>query len=346
MCSKPLSRIALAVHDHLAALTANDSLIELPLDEWQRCVDVVRRIRRARLRGWNLAGTALTGDLRYSLPAVEQELAAIRGRLAPSPRPDYLVRPGTIYCDLIALRREFAALDHDVGDRWLSVTTEPIKLREVYLGAFEIRLAWGRTRDGRPSYRIIARDPHPAAGRENVTHPHVQDEHLCEGEARYAIRAALTQGRLLDFFMLVAAVLRTYNAESPFVELSVWLGSSCSDCGAAVDDDESYSCRRCDGTACSECERVCGGCEMSFCADCIGSCDACRESHCGCSLKPCPGCRSQCCVGCLDEFERCPNCHEQESEESNGIETSNSSADSAPVQSDRLGQAPVSAGRG
>ena len=38
------------------------------------------------------------------------------------------------------------------------------------------------------------------------------------------------------------AVLRTYNPESPFVELALWNGSSCSDCGAGVDEDHSYSC--------------------------------------------------------------------------------------------------------
>ena len=48
------------------------------------------------------------------------------------------------------------------------------------------------------------------------------DERLCEGDGRSAIRQALAQGRLLDFFMLVAGGLRTYNAESPFVALEIW----------------------------------------------------------------------------------------------------------------------------
>lgn len=348
MCSnsKPLLRLAAAIHNHLATAAATERLIELPLNAWQRCVDIVRRIRRARLRGWHLAAAVLIGDLRYALPAVEQELAAIRGRLPQSLSPDYLATPGVIFGDLLALRHEFAALEFDLSGRWLSVTTEPITLQGVYLGAFEIRLAWCYSSDRGPSYRIMARDPHPAAGRDNVTHPHVQDEHLCEGEGRPSIRAALAQGRLLDFFMLVAAVLRTYNSESPFVELALWQGATCFDCGAVVDEDEGYACRHCEETVCGECERGCSGCDTSFCAGCIAACDACGESYCACCLKPCEGCRNQCCFSCLDDCERCSNCHAEESGEEDANDQADSPTDSPAVQPHSVGQAVVPAGRG
>ena len=159
-------------------------------------------------------------------------------------------------------------------------------LEGVYLGPFEIQLQWARvTNGGEPAYRVIAKDPHPAESRENVTHPHVMDEILCEGDGKHGIRRALSEGRLLDFFTLVAGVLRTYNPESPFVELALWSGSSCSDCGALVDEDYSYSCHKCGDTICGECETVCGGCDDSCCSGCIGSCAACEESFCRRCLK-------------------------------------------------------------
>src|SRR5690606_20967014 len=103
----------------------------------------------------------------------------------------------------------------------LSVTTEPITLEGVYLGPFRIELdvddlAAGECAD----YRVIALEPNPAASNCDVTHPHIQDEQLCEGEGRPLIRRALGEGRILDFFEFVASVLRAYNPESPYVSLS------------------------------------------------------------------------------------------------------------------------------
>jgi hypothetical protein len=225
------------------------------------------------------------------------------------------VSAGEIYKDLIALQEDFKELDFDVGPSRLSVTTDAIVLEGVYLGAFEIRLNWARASDpDRPCYHVIAKDPHPAESRDNVTHPHVMDEILCEGDGKHAIRLALSEGRLLDFFTLVAGVLRTYNPESPFVELALWHGSACSDCRAMVAEDYSYVCHRCGETLCGECETVCGGCEESYCSSCIGSCAACEESCCRGCLKRCDGCHRHVCSDCLNEQERCTKCHEEESE--------------------------------
>ncbi len=45
--------------------------------------------------------------------------------------------------------------------------------------------------------------------------------------------AALTEGRLLDFFMIVRQVLQTYSPDSPYVSLDDWYGRQCSDCDSA-----------------------------------------------------------------------------------------------------------------
>jgi hypothetical protein len=339
-----LSRLAAAIHVELNAENGREPLIEMPQVYWQRCDDLVRQSRRARLRGWHLAASELLKDLGYALPSIQHELSAIAERLPASTRVDRRATMHDVHQDLVALREEFEQLDYDRQGRWLSVATEPIVLADVYLGPFEIRLHWARlTRSEIPAYAVIAKDPHPAEGRENVTHPHVMDEVLCEGDGRHAVRQALAQARLLDFFMLVAGILRTYNPESPFVELVLWHGGSCSDCGAGVDEDHSYSCGKCGDTVCSECESVCCGCDDGCCSNCIGSCAACEDNYCRRCLQRCPGCSGSFCSGCLDDNERCPNCYEKESREDEGTSDRAAPPDGAAVQPEGLGQTLISA---
>jgi hypothetical protein len=243
-----------------------------------------------------------------------------------------------IYQDLVALEAEFGNLDMDSQGRWLSVTTEGIELNGVYLGPFEIRLAWNRIASD-AAYRVIATDPHPCSSRDSVTHPHVADEVLCEGDGRHAIRSALAQGRLLDFFTLVASVLRTYNRESPYVPLAEWFGQACSDCGAATDSEDSYACQRCGEIVCEDCETCCVNCENSYCANCIRGCAICEEPYCRGCLRGCPQCDARVCGGCFIDNERCKNCHEEESEDGvNGAQPA-----LVAVQPHGLGQTAVSA---
>jgi hypothetical protein len=271
---------------------------------------------------------------------VQHELTAIQQRLTCRTGAERFATASEIYGDLVALNDEFEELDFDPKVCRLSITTESIVLEGIYLGPFEIRLQWARATNGsEPTYRVIAKDPHPAESRENVTHPHVMDEILCEGDGKHGIRRALAEGRLLDFFTLVAGVLRTYNPESPFVELALWSGSSCSDCGALVDEDYSYSCNKCGDTVCGECETTCCGCDDYCCSGCIGSCAACEESFCRRCLKPCEACHRHVCSGCLDEQERCTKCHEEESANEDGA--SGSPADSIAVQPHGVGEALV-----
>ena len=271
---------------------------------------------------------------------MQAELAHLLSRLPAAPPYKKLTTVGDIYRDLLAVEDEFEEINFDRKRRWLSVTTEPIELEGIYLGPFEIRLIWGPTPDREvPTYRVIARDPHPAESRDNVTHPHVLDEVLCEGDGKHAIRQAFAQGRLLDFFTLVAGVLRNYNPESPFVELAMWYGQSCSDCGTVVSEDESFTCQRCDETVCRECEVCCPGCDDSCCSNCIAACAACDETFCSHCLSRCAHCHASVCSGCLED-ERCTNCHDDEELES--VDNSALAA-SAEIQPDGLGQALVSA---
>jgi hypothetical protein len=314
--NKPILRLALAIHAQLIAGEKNEPLVELPNDSWNRCSELVRQIRRAQLRGWHLAAHQLRSDLSYSMISVSDQLAPIREHLPRSTIVEPTMSASDLYRDLLALRETFEDMEFDLAARRLSVTTEAIELEGVYLGSFEIQLLWSRPLQGSPpAYRVLAKDPHPAQSRDNVTHPHVMDEVLCEGDGHRPIRKALAQGRLLDFFTLVHSVLRTYNSESPFVELALWSGSTCSDCGAVVDEEYSYSCHRCGDTICGECETNCGGCDESCCSGCIGSCPVCEEAFCRPCLTICEGCQRRICSGCLVENERCTRCHEEESQE-------------------------------
>jgi hypothetical protein len=331
--NRPLLRLALLIAARLEARQNAEPLLALPEHSWERCSQLVRQIRRARLRGWHLAARELSIDLRCTLGGLQSEVSAIHGRLPGVVQTSKTTRPHEIYRDLIALEAEFDGIDHN--HNYVNVTTEAITLQGIYLGPFDIRLDLSRLdREDSAPFRILATDPHPAQSRENVTHPHVMDEILCEGDGRSAIRQALAQGRLLDFFTLVASVLRNYNPESPFVELELWYGQSCSDCGARVGDDDLYSCRRCGDSICGECEITCGGCEESCCSGCVAACPHCDSPYCPSCLTCCDTCRMSVCPSCLDEHERCPNCHEKDSPD-------DSQEDNPAIQSHGVGQAAV-----
>jgi len=119
-----------------------------------------------------------------------------------------------IYRDLLGLREEFDQVQSDFEAEELCVTTAPVVLEDFNLGPFEIRLNWSHFDRG-PAYRVVALEPYPARTNDSVTHPHVSDEVVCEGDGREAIQAALQQGRIGDFFLLVSQLLHTYAPARP-----------------------------------------------------------------------------------------------------------------------------------
>ena len=221
----------------------------------------------------------------------------------PAPIPSL----STVYREILTLYEEFEEVEIDFAERKINVTTEPIRLEGILLGPFQIRLAWEKL--GIPSpYRVKALDPNPAAANDSVTHPHVQDERLCEGDGRTAIQHCLEEGRLSDFFLLVAQVLRTYGKGSAFIELDDWDGVSCSDCGGSTGDYERCYCNRCEATLCDSCGRTCSGCDCTYCSECLESCAICGESYCSWCLKACKTCHEYVCDNCLTKG-LCEKCH-------------------------------------
>ena len=313
---KSLLRLAVCIHQRFANTASDQESIELPISTWHDAQRVAHRIRLARQHGWQLAAVRLTNQLARRLDVLRCETSDLmEGLTSRTPEPSS-VAVDEIYCDLTALHEEFPTVGWSLREKTLSVTTEPIQLDGIYLGPFEIRLEWSGLANGHPyNYRVIALDAHPAASNDSVAHPHVQDEVVCEGEARQPIRQALEQGRLLDFFLIVASLLRTYNSGSPYVPLSDWNGVECTDCGSTVCDDERWTCEKCETTVCGECYFNCPGCDGIFCNECVTCCEGCDENHCGTCMKHCSRCRAELCQACLDNKERCSDCHDQEPEE-------------------------------
>jgi hypothetical protein len=220
---------------------------------------------------------------------------------------------GDIVRELMQIEDEYGCLHYNWKDKTLSVLTDNIVLEEIFLGSFEIRLFFNRIEQlyKDSPYHIIALDPHPAGSNEDVTHPHVSCERLCEGDGGILIRKALEQGRLADFFSIVTNILNTYNPQSPYVGLSEWDGYSCFDCGYTVNRDDSYYCQYCENDFCSECSGYCQICDCTLCLGCAYECPGCQKPVCrGCTVT-CPECNEEYCIDCMNENEICSQCEQE-----------------------------------
>lgn len=229
---------------------------------------------------------------------------------------------------------ELQQIDDEFGEwhyswqfKHLSVRTGPIELEDVYLGPFAIWLELdGLARfvstpggTGQHPFTVVAIDPHPASGNKHITHPHVSDDRLCTGESTLLITAALMEGRLADFFLIVRGLLQTYNPDSPYVPLDSWSGTTCNECGQRVHEDDRYFCEICNCDVCDGCSGRCNSCDESACLGCLTNCKHCEEYHCQNCTKRCAECNEPCCVGCLDE-ELCPACVEDKENQDNDEE--------------------------
>ena len=261
-------------------------------------------------RQWNTAAQNVCdrirrslGELSYYSTQVEQSLDLAKTQLSS-------VRD--ILADMAQAQEEFDNFRYVPDKNALSVTVGPVELKGIQLGEFEIQLLIpNMAQAGRSNtiYRVVALDPHPASNNELVTHPHVSDERLCEGEASAAIRAALVNGRVCDFFQLVSAVLTTYNPHSPYVSLDNWEGISCHECGYTMSEGDAHWCESCQNDFCDECMSWCRRCDESSCHGCLEECSVCGELMCSSCMTKCPECGKRLCKNCVDD-EQCP-CHQE-----------------------------------
>jgi hypothetical protein len=309
-----LLRAAGRIHDQYVLIAQPRTLPLLPVPLWEECVRFSTQVRLAREHGLHAASTCLQRSLVRHLDLLSQQCrdtaSVINEDHRPAPVPDQWM----LYAELAALSDEFDHVRIDLRRGELAVTIGPVELEGVSLGEFEIRLDWYDLGDTQP-YRVIAQQSHHAESDSDTTHPHVQDERLCEGDARQAIRQALRAGRLSDFFLIVAQTLRTYNAGSAFVALDDWEGVRCTDCDDSVHSDEINSCERCSTSCCGDCVRYCEECDRSYCSECIDRCPGCEEPYCSSCMTRCENCRELHCEGCLTDA-LCPDCQPESEQDS------------------------------
>ncbi|MFA6424713.1 MAG: hypothetical protein WCW64_00840 [Phycisphaerae bacterium] len=260
-----------------------------------------------------------------------------------------------IYAELLQAEQEFGDIKFDLKEKTLSITTEPITLEDIPLGPFEVSLSIGRINNlySDSPYRIIALEPNPASCNEEVTHPHVSDETLCEGEGHVPIRAALEQGRFCDFFTMIVNLLQTYNPSSPYVSLDDWSGICCYDCGSTVDNESVYSCYSCGNEFCECCTSYCHSCDETICLGCGTECPNCGELVCHKCLIECSECGSRLCRCCAEEGDLCSECRdiaensEQQTKTNNEKENKNEEQikcqNNAAVQPDGVGKTTIHA---
>jgi hypothetical protein len=223
----------------------------------------------------------------------------------------------TIAEELQAAEDEFGGMDINLQKNTISVVTEPITLEYTYLGPFEIKLQVGQLSQVSQNapFDVIALEPNPASQDEAVTHPHVSNEKLCQGDGTLAIRQALGSGRVLDFFTLVTNILKTYYPGGAYVGLDEWEGTPCYDCGSIVTRDNTYRCEHCDYDYCENCSTHCRICDYGFCLSCSRECSACDNSVCKGCMGQCATCEESFCIDCL-EHGICETCL-QEKEQGN-----------------------------
>jgi hypothetical protein len=328
---------------------SNDSADELklpalPAHLWQGVVDTAHRAAKARAREWHNAARIKSEQLLNQLEDLQHSVNQLIGEVQNRLKPRRFATPTELYRDLVALEQEPFEVKIELDQRELCVTTEPIELEGIYLGRFEIRLDWQRPQSVHP-YTVVALEPNPAAANESVTHPHVNDQVLCEGDGRACIGRALAEGRLYDFFTIVDRLLHTYAPGRAYAELDQWHGTPCHDCGGIVDEDDYCTCGRCDEMICLDCSALCSHCDQSCCGRCIDSCQLCDQPTCGPCLNRCRQCRSFVCPDCLTN-NLCTQCHEEplpNDDDFQNLEESTPAAADVAVYSDGLGETVVPA---
>lgn len=290
--------VARSIHKALQQAAPAPKLLDLPESNWSELVRWNDLTQKAFQRGWRSAAQSCLQRFIPELHDLVRELERIQWNLPQEETPKPLPSIAEIHADLVAIQGEFEGFRIDPAKHLLAVHTESLVLDDVELGRFRIELRWDQLKDHTP-YKTVPLEANSASTNPDVSHPHVQNDWLCEGNGQDAIHAALAEGRLLDFFLLVRQVLRTYNRASAFVPLQDWESAECYDCGELV--GEIGECARCRSSVCGDCLTGCHDCEECYCSSCIGRCPACSASSCQQCLCDCCQCHESFCMECLDD---------------------------------------------
>lgn len=328
-----LLRVAAAVERRLARY--RQPALALPRARWSHLQELCAQVHFCRQRGMAKAEERVRRNMQWQARRLHEEIAGQIAALEEDGRRA-TSSTGDIYRELVALKREFGGIACNLKEGTVSVTTQPIVLRDVHLGPFRIELAY-RLIGSTDCYRVIATQPKKPCGDSHATHPHVRNDSLCEGDGKAAINAALRDGRLYDFFLLVSQVLTQYNAGNSYADLSSWTGVECRDCGETIDTDDAYCCGLCGCDVCRSCVWICLGCREEMCSDCTSACARCHRTHCAGCLTKCSVCQASICIQCR-EGGQCRSCRAANQETTND-EISHSDktvSDPADAESDAI----------
>ena len=316
--NKNLIRIANCIRDTLVKLKEKQYLELLNrltnfTSQLQELNEDCGKLGKAVSQGWYAAAQQFRSRIARSLSDISYILQ--RNKQLVDATQNNVPKLSVLLADLKQLQADCGDIEFDRDGNNISIVTDPIELDGIYLGPFKIQLDLNKLTELHKdtSYYCIALEPNPAATDESVTHPHVSNEKLCEGDGSVAIRAALEEGRLCDFFTMVRNILNTYNPDSPYISLSDWEGTPCYDCGYTCDRENCYYCSYCDHEYCEECSSYCRLCDETVCLGCGGKCPHCEEMVCPNCITRCKECEELCCKECLDEG-LCPNCIEERKE--------------------------------
>ncbi|MCW2750109.1 MAG: hypothetical protein JWR83_1219, partial [Aeromicrobium sp.] len=169
---------------------------------WQRLAsrfDLARRVQDRLAfvadRHFPTALRNLTADLRYHVGELAHFAAQLRDDLVAKRLPTPDLRHWL--AEARQLEAEFGSVEVKWAERTVRAVTEPITLHGVELGPFALDLHWDRLGSARGvhCFDVVALEPNPAAGRDDVVHPHVQGRDLCAGDAAGPVQRALEEGR-------------------------------------------------------------------------------------------------------------------------------------------------------
>jgi hypothetical protein len=298
---KLLLRVASKLRDAMHQVATQDGIHDF-LSGLEHCQRALREARRRVDMARQLRLTRVMTDLQAAVLICVRDLydsAADAARNLARPTP---TAPSLRFLleELRQIEADFGNLTIDWQTKAINVTTEPITLKDVYLGPFEIRFFWERLTRTTDDFcfDVVALDPHPPDASEDVTHPHVKRSKLCPGAAKKPLENALEQGRLADGFTLVRSVLVTYNPNSPHAALEEWSGARCHDCQCALPEDDRNFCEACSRDYCQDCASFCWSCDCLRCTHCLELCQVCQRGSCQSCLALTQASRRRCCTDC------------------------------------------------
>ncbi|WP_417388678.1 hypothetical protein [Gimesia sp.] len=306
-------------------LTVFPNVNSPPVDQWTRVMSFSRLLSKAQQYHYPAAFAFCLVQYQQSMARLIQELTACHNEITTIKRKPEIPSLRDLVDELSSLSDEFENTSIYWSEQEIVVRTPPVVLREINLGEFEIRLRWCELGDPQP-YRIISLSQ---TGTDDVHHPHVQGDTLCEGEGKIPISQALAEGRLGDFFLLVQQILQTYNPSSAYVPLDRWWNSSCADCDDSMSQEESRPCSICEHQICEYCRRNCTTCGNHLCSSCADTCETCHHTFCRDCLSECDACSDCFCRSCLSD-QTCSSCLEEAKENEDAL-SEESTPDAPPA---------------